>query len=224
MESQNDPLLELDAVIVGAGFSGIYTLLRLRDQLGLNVKIIDAGSDLGGTWHWNTYPGARDCPASIYSFGIEEVWKSWNWSEVYPGQKEIQSYFENVDGVLSVRKDCIFNSRVNSACFDPANAKWTIRTDNGKTAVAQHFVPAVGFATKQHIPSWKGLESFGGTIHHSSLWPKEDVDVRGRRVAIIGTGSTGMQIIQEWAKEATETYVFQRTPNFCLPVDQKKLD
>jgi len=225
MSPQNDHVLELDAVIVGAGFSGIYTLLRLRDQLGLNVKILDAGSDLGGTWHWNTYPGARvDCPAPVYSFGIEEVWKTWKWSEVYPGQKELQSYFEHVDGVLSIRKDCIFNSRVNSASFDPANAKWTIRTDNGKRVVAQHFVPAVGFAAQQHIPSWKGLESFEGIIHHSSLWPKEDVDVRGKRVAIIGTGSTGVQIIQEWAKEAAETYVFQRTPNFCLPMDQKALD
>jgi cation diffusion facilitator CzcD-associated flavoprotein CzcO len=225
MASQNGTVLELDAVIVGAGFSGIYTLLKLRDELGLNVKIIDAGSDLGGTWHWNTYPGARvDCPAPTYGFGIEEVWKSWNWSEVYPGQQEIQSYFGHVDKVLSVRKDCIFNSRVISAHFNPAKAKWTIRTDDGRTAVAQHFVPAVGFATKQYIPAWKGVELFEGIIHHSSLWPKEGVDVRGKRVAIIGTGSTGVQIIQEWAKEAAETHVFQRTPNLCLPMDQMKLD
>ena len=218
-------VLELDAVIVGAGFSGIYTLHRLRNELGLKVKIIDAGSDLGGTWHWNTYPGARvDCPAPTYAFGIPEIWKTWTWSQRYPAQKEFEDYFDHVDKVLSVRKDCIFNSRVTSALFDPATAKWTIQTNDGRTVRAQYFVPAVGFAAKQYIPSWKGIDSFEGTIHHSSLWPREPVDVRGKRVAIIGTGSTGVQIIQEWAKEAAETFVFQRTPNLCLPMDQETFD
>lgn len=218
-------VLELDVVIVGAGFSGIYTLHRLRNELGLNVKIIDAGSDLGGTWHWNTYPGARvDCPVPTYAFGIPEVWKTWNWSQRYPGQKEFENYFDHVDKVLSVRKDCIFNSRVTSASFDPATARWTIQTNDGRKVTAQYFVPAVGFAAKQHIPSWKGLDSFEGTIHHSSLWPREHVDVRGKRVAVIGTGPTGVQITQEWAKEAAETFVFQRTPNLCLPMDQEAFD
>jgi cation diffusion facilitator CzcD-associated flavoprotein CzcO len=214
--------MELDAVIVGAGFSGIYLLHRLRDQLNLNVKIIDAGSDVGGTWHWNKYPGARvDCPAPVYGFNIEEVWKTWNWSEVYPAQHELQAYFQHVDRTLSVSKDCIFNSRVVSAQFDASN--WTIKTDNGQTMLAKYFIPAVGFASQQYVPSWKGIDSFRGTIHHSSHWP-EEVDVRGKRVAIIGTGSTGVQIVQEWAKEASETFVFQRTPNLCLPMHQKSLD
>jgi cation diffusion facilitator CzcD-associated flavoprotein CzcO len=184
----------------GAGFSSIYTLLRLRDQLGLSVRIIDAGSDLGDTWHWNTYLGVRvDCLGAIYSFGIEEVWRSWNSSETYPGQKEIQSYIEHVGWILSIRKDGVQLSHKFSM-FDSANAKWTIQTDNGKTAVAQHIVPAAGFATKQRIPSWKRLETFEGTIYHVSLWAKEDADVRVSRVAVIGTGSTGVRIIQQWAK------------------------
>jgi cation diffusion facilitator CzcD-associated flavoprotein CzcO len=225
MTSQNESVLELDALIVGAGFSGIYTLHRLRDELKLNVKIIDAGSDLGGTWHWNTYPGARvDCPAPVYGFGIEEIWKTWNWSERYPGYAELQAYFQHVDLVLSIKKDCIFNSRVNAASFDPANAKWTIRTQDGKTVLAKYFIPAVGFAAQQYVPPWKGLDSYEGTIHHSSMWPKEGVDVRGKRVAIIGTGATGVQIVQEWAKEAAETFVFQRTPNISLPMDQTTLN
>ncbi|CAG7938922.1 unnamed protein product [Penicillium olsonii] len=225
MAPPNEDILELDAVVVGAGFSGIYTLHRLRNELGLNVKIIDAGSDLGGTWHWNTYPGARvDCSVPTYAFGIEEVYKTWTWTQRYPGQKEFEAYFDHVDKVLSIRKDCIFNTRVVSASFDSESAKWSIETNGGRKVVAQYFVPAVGFAAKQHIPSWKGLDSFKGVIHHSSLWPREPVDVRGKRVAVIGTGSTGVQIIQEWAKEAAETFVFQRTPNFCLPMDQKAFD
>ncbi|CAG8203792.1 unnamed protein product [Penicillium salamii] len=225
MARGHEDVLELDALVVGAGFSGIYTLHRLRNELGLNVKIIDAGSNLGGTWHWNTYPGARvDCPAPTYAFGIEEIWKTWKWSQRYPAQKEFEAYFDHVDKVLSVRKDCIFNSRVVSASFDPETAKWAIETHDGRKIKTQYFVPAVGFAAKQHIPEWKGLESFQGVIHHSSLWPREHVDVRGKRVAVIGTGSTGVQIIQEWAKEAAETTVFQRTPNFCLPMDQETFD
>jgi cation diffusion facilitator CzcD-associated flavoprotein CzcO len=149
------------------------------------------------------------------------VWKTWNWSEVYPAQPELQAYFQHVDRILSVSKDCIFNSRVISAQFN--TSKWTIKTDNGQTMRAKFFIPAVGFASQKYVPSWKGIDSFQGTVHHSSHWPK-DVDVRGKRVAIIGTGSTGVQIVQEWAKQASETFVFQRTPNLCLPMHQKKLD
>ncbi|KAF7184598.1 hypothetical protein CNMCM7691_005782 [Aspergillus felis] len=220
-----DQPLELDAVIAGAGFSGIYILHRLRDELKLNCKILEAGPDVGGTWYWNTYPGARvDCPAPVYAFGIEEVWKNWTWSELYPEQKELGAYFRHVDEVLSVRKDCIFNARITAAHFNPSDGKWTVQTENGIRAVAKYFIPAIGFTTQQYVPDWKGLEGFQGTIHHTSTWPQEPVDVRGKRVAVIGTGSTGLQITQEWAKEATETLVFQRTPNLALPMRQQKLD
>ncbi|KAJ5368743.1 uncharacterized protein N7496_008503 [Penicillium cataractarum] len=221
---QGQPL-ELDAVIAGAGFSGIYILHRLRDELKLNVKILEAGPDIGGTWYWNTYPGARvDCPAPVYAFGIEEVWKNWTWSELYPEQKELGAYFRHVDDVLSVRKDCIFNARITAGHFNPIDGKWTVQTENGITVVAKYFVPAIGFTAQQYVPDWKGLEDFQGTIHHTSTWPQEPVDVRGKRVAVIGTGSTGLQITQEWAKDAAETFVFQRTPNLALPMCQQKLD
>ena len=222
---QNGAPLELDAVIVGAGFSGIYLLHRLRDELKMKVKIIEAGSDLGGVWHWNAYPGARvDCPAPVYAFGMEEIWRDWDWQELYPGQKELQAYFNHVDKVLSIRKDCIFNSHVNGASFNTNNSKWTIATDDERTVMAKYFVPAVGFAAQPYVPQWKGLDSFQGTIHHSSTWPCGGVDVRGKRVAIIGTGASGVQIVQEWGKEAAETFVFQRTPNLALPMRQRKLD
>lgn len=223
-ENSTSPL-KLDAVIVGAGFSGIYILHRLRDELGLNVKILDAGAQVGGTWHQNRYPGARvDCPVPCYGFGIEEVWKTWNWTELYPGQKELQAYFEHVDRVLSIQKDCIFNTRVNAARFDPQSALWTVQTDDGKAIMAKYFIPAVGFAAQQYVPEWKGLDFFQGEIHHSACWPRDGVDVRGKRVAVIGTGASGIQIIQEWAKEAAELLVFQRTPNFALPMRQEKFD
>lgn len=222
---QGTPTIEADAIIVGGGFSGIYVFHRLRDQLGLNVKILEAGSDLGGVWHANVYPGARvDSPSPVYGFGIEEVYKTWTWAQAYPGQKELQAYFNHVDQVLSISKDCIFNTRVNAASFDPETAKWTIRTENGMTAVARYFIPAVGFAAQEHIPDWKGLDKFQGTIYHSSHWPREGVDVKGKRVAVIGTGATAIQIIQEWGKEVGELFVFQRTPNFALPMHQKQFD
>ncbi|OQD72563.1 hypothetical protein PENDEC_c020G02735 [Penicillium decumbens] len=223
--SQGANTLEADVVIVGAGFSGIYLLHRLRDQLGLNTKIFEAGSDLGGVWNSNIYPGARlDSGTPFYGFGIEEVYKSWTWSQAYPAQPELREYFEHVDRVLSIRKDCIFNSRVIAASFDPDQAKWTIKTEDGKTAVAKYLIPAIGFAEQEYIPPWKGLDSFEGAIHHSSKWPQKGVEVKNKRVAVIGTGATGIQIIQEWAKEAAELVVFQRTPNFALPMPQKELD
>lgn len=218
-------VLEIDALIIGAGFSGIYLLHRLRDQLHLNVKIVEAGSDVGGTWHANLYPGARvDIPSPIYSFNIKKAWEGWNWTESYPGQKELQAYFQHVDKALSVGKDCIFNSRVNAAHFDTNTARWTVKTEDGKTIVAKYFLPAVGFASQNHLPTWKGYESYQGIINHTAHWPSNGVDVRGKRVAIIGTGATGVQVTQEWAKEAAETFVFQRTPNYALPMNNKSFD
>lgn len=217
--------LEVDAVIVGAGFSGIYVLHRLRDQLGLNVKILEAGAGLGGVWNNNVYPGARvDSGAPVYGFAMAKVYQTWNWSQPYPDQKELQAYFNHVDQILSIKKDCIFNSRVNAASFNPEKAQWTIQTEDGKTVRAKYFIPAIGFAEQQWVPPWKGLDSFKGTVHHSSQWPREGVDVKGKRVAVIGTGATGIQIIQEWAQEAAELVVFQRTPNFALPMHRDEFN
>jgi cation diffusion facilitator CzcD-associated flavoprotein CzcO len=223
--SENGHLLELDALIVGAGFSGIYILHRLRDQLGLHVKIVEAGSDLGGVWNNNVYPGARvDVAAPLYGFAMAKVYQSWKWSQAYPDQKELKAYFDHVDQVLSIKKDCIFNSRVNAASFSPQEARWTVHTEDGKTLRAKYFIPAIGFAEQHYVPPWKGLDLFQGTIYHSSQWPREGVDVKGKRVAVIGTGATAVQIIQEWATEAAELVVFQRTPNFALPMHRDQFD
>ncbi|KAJ5731470.1 uncharacterized protein N7483_005978 [Penicillium malachiteum] len=214
---------DVDVVIVGAGFSGISTLHYLRDELNLNVKIIDSASDIGGTWYWNAYPGARvDCPVPTYAFDAEEIWKDWDWSEMYPSRAELGAYFAHVDRVWSIRKDCIFNTEVNGATFN--GERWTLKTNNDTTIKAKYFIPAVGFASEQYIPPWKGMETFQGEIHHPWSWPREGVNVKGKRVAVIGTGSTGVQIIQEWTKEAAETFVFQRTPNIAIPMRPKKLD
>lgn len=218
--------LNLDALIVGSGFSGIYLLHKLRDELRLNVKVFEAEADIGGTWNNNRYPGARvDCPIPLYAYSLPKVWQSWTWTELYPGQKEIKAYFHHVDRVLGVRKDCLFESRVNEGTFDPSADRWTVRTADGKVATAKYLIVAVGFASKSYLPDWKGLQSFQGTIYHSAHWPKtEEVNVQGKKVAVIGTGSTGIQIFQEWAKVAEEAFLFQRTPNLCLPMRQQELD
>jgi cation diffusion facilitator CzcD-associated flavoprotein CzcO len=219
------PPKELDALIVGAGFSGCYLLHKLREDLKLNVKIFEAGSSLGGTWHWNCYPGARvDCPVPGYELSNEDVWKNWTWKEKYPSWEELQEYFAHIDQKLSLSKDCFFQSEVVSAQYLPEKQKWVVATKGGSVTFAKYLIPAIGFASKQYIPDWKGLDTFRGKIYHSSAWPKEGVNVKGKKVGVIGTGSTGVQIAQSWAKEAAETYVFQRTPNTCLPMRQEKLD
>jgi cation diffusion facilitator CzcD-associated flavoprotein CzcO len=223
--SPKTPPKELDALIVGAGFSGCYLLHKLREELNLNVKIFEAGSSLGGTWHLNCYPGARvDCPVPGYELSHEDVWKNWTWKEKYPSWEELQEYFAHIDQELSLSKDCFFHSEVVSAQFLPEQQKWVVSTKGGSVTFAKYLIPAIGFAAKQYVPDWKGLDSFRGKIYHSSAWPKEGVDVKGKKVGVIGTGSTGVQIAQSWAKEAAETYVFQRTPNTSLPMRQEKLD
>lgn len=216
--------IETEVLIVGAGFGGIYLLHRLRDELGFNVKCFEAGKDLGGVWYWNSYPGARvDSPIPVYEYSLPEVWKNWSWSCKYPGSKELRQYFDHVDKVLDVRKDVVFESVVVSAEFDEKAKKWTVKTDDGKTVRCTYFILAIGFAAKRHFPDWPGLETFKGVMHHTSFWPGEDIDLSDKKVAVIGTGATGIQLAQECAKSAKELTVFQRTPNLCLPMRQGNL-
>ena len=187
----------------------------------MEVKILEAGSRLAGVRNSNTNPGARvDSPSPYYASDFEEICRTWNWTELYAGQKEIEAFFEQVDELLSIRKGCIFNTRVTAAHFDPTKAHWTVRSDNGQlTDVhAKYFIPAVGGFSKQYLPKWKGIESFHGPIYHSSAWPKGTVDVRGKRVAVLEQGARESRLSGEWAKEADETIVFQRTPTIALPV------
>ncbi|KAJ9248519.1 putative flavo protein [Paecilomyces variotii] len=218
----SSPQPDYDVLIVGAGFAGIFLLHQLRN-LGYRCKIYEAGTDIGGVWHWNTYPGARvDSECAIYQLSIPEVWRDWKWSQLYPDRHEIQSYFRHIDQVLNVKKDVEFRTRVIGAQFDKEHSQqWKVETDDGRITTCRFLLLCAGLASKRYTPDFPGLESFRGEIHHSSFWPKEGVDAHGKRVAVIGTGSSGVQIIQAWGKEAASLTVFQRTPNLALPMAQK---
>ncbi|KAL2856445.1 hypothetical protein BJY01DRAFT_203401 [Aspergillus pseudoustus] len=214
----NDPPLELDVLIIGAGFSGVYTLHILRN-LNLKTKIFEAGPDLGGTWRFNNYPGARvDSEGLEYQFSIPETWKDWTWSTNYPPLSELREYFEHVSDVLDIKKDCIFGAAVIDAVFDQESGRWTVTTQDGRKASAKYLIAATGFGSKRYIPDWPGLDSYRGMIHHSSFWPEEGVDVGNKKVAIIGTGATGVQLTQALGPLAGSLTVFQRTPNLALPM------
>lgn len=213
----------IDVAIIGGGFSGCYLLHQLRKQ-GFNTRIIEAASGLGGVWQWNCYPGARvDTHVPLYEYSIPEVWESWNWSEKFPTAGELVRYFEHVDKVLGLSKDVIYNTKVTQAQFDDDTNLWTISTDKGVEITARWFIPAVGFAAKRLFPDWRGLDTFKGTIYHSSFWPKDGVDVSGKRIAVVGTGSTGVQLTQELGPVAQSLTLFQRTPNLALPLNQVRL-
>ncbi|KAK3628482.1 hypothetical protein LTR56_003861 [Elasticomyces elasticus] len=218
------PHIELDALIVGAGFAGVYLLHRLRQE-GYNVKIAEAGTGLGGIWHWNSYPGARvDSQYPVYAYGIPEVYKTWEWTQQYPGEKELKRYFQHVDKCLDISRDVLYEHKVVSASFDPAVDKWRLVCENGTRITARFFLGCLGFAAKRYFPDWPGLDDFKGYVCHSSFWPSEGVDMKGKRVAVIGTGATGIQIAQEAAKEAGHLTCFVRTPNICIPMQQGPVD
>jgi cation diffusion facilitator CzcD-associated flavoprotein CzcO len=212
--------LELDAVIVGGGFAGVYLLHRLRQE-GFNVKLLEAGTALGGIWHWNSYPGARvDSMYPVYALSIPEVYKTWTWSEKYPGEKELKRYFQHVDKVLDISKDVLYEHRVVAAGFDPQENKWHLECENGTRVTARFFLGCLGFAAKRYFPEWEGLENFKGYMCHSSFWPAEGVDMKGKRVGVVGTGATGIQIAQTVAPEVKELTCFVRTPNLCIRMNQ----
>ncbi|KAG9676690.1 FAD/NAD(P)-binding domain-containing protein, partial [Aureobasidium melanogenum] len=217
-------VVDLDALIVGAGFGGVYQLKRLRD-LGYNVKLVESGTDFGGVWYWNRYPGARvDIPIPHYEFSDPQLWEEWTWKQRFPGSAELRAYFSFVADTWDIRDHCVFNSYVNSAIWDEESSKWIVKIRGGLTYRATFFLPNTGFAAKRYIPDWKGIESFKGTWIHPSFWPAEDLDLKGKRIAVIGTGSTGVQLSQELAPVASEFVLFQRTPNLALPMKQQEFD
>jgi len=181
---------ELDVVVIGGGFSGCRLLYELRRR-GFKVKLIEAGSDLGGIWHWNMYPGARvDSQYPVYALAVPEVYETWTWTQQYPGYEELQRYFAHVGNVLNLKKDCIFNTKVTAAEWDKGTSTWTVHCDSGRTFKTWTLIAAIGFAAKRHFPDWPGMDTFGGTILHSSFW-SPDVGHAGKKVAVIGTGATG---------------------------------
>lgn len=215
--------LDIDVLIVGAGFGGVYLLHEMREA-GYKTVMYEAGTSFGGTWRWNVYPGARvDSEVPIYQLSIPGTWETWNYSTNYPGWDELQAYFDHVDKTLNLSKDCSFETVVVGAEFDTKEGKWHVKTEDGRLAKCKYFIIAAGFASKRLVPDYKGMNDFKGEIHHSSFWPPEDVPVEGKRVAVIGTGASGVQIAQEWAPKAGKMHLFQRTPNLALPMGKKSM-
>lgn len=215
---------EYDVVIVGAGFAGLYQLYQLR-ALGFSVVLLEAGADLGGIWYWNCYPGARvDTHVPMYEYGMEEIWRDWYWSERFPDWQELRAYFDHVDNKLNLRPDIRFNTRVSGAQFDETAHRWHIQTEDDTQYSAQFFVLCTGFGSKPYIPDFPGLSRFAGECHHTAQWPQEGLSFRGKRVGIIGTGASGVQVAQKAAAQAESVTVFQRSPCLALPMQQQKLD
>ncbi|CAF3645598.1 hypothetical protein SNK05_010390 [Fusarium graminearum] len=212
----------LDALIVGGGFGGVYQLKRLRDE-GYNVKLVDMASDYAGVWFWNRYPGARvDSSVPHYEFSDPELWRDWNWTERFPGSAELRDYFAYVAKKWDLRKDTLFNTCISQCDWDENTNRWTIQSRDGKRFSAQYLLLNTGFAAKRHTPDWKGIDQFRGTWIHPSYWPHEEPDLKGKKIAVIGTGSTGVQLAQELSKAASEFVLFQRSPNLALPMKQIK--
>jgi cation diffusion facilitator CzcD-associated flavoprotein CzcO len=214
----------LDVVVVGAGFAGLYALHKLRAQ-GLTVRVLEAAPELGGTWYYNRYPGARCDVESVdycYSFS-DELQQQWKWTEKYATQAEILDYLNWVADTLDLRRDIDFDSRVTSVTFDDKTVQWTVKTSAGKHHSARFCVLATGPLSAALTPDFPGLHSFTGQIHHTAHWPREHVDFTGKRVAVIGTGSSGIQSIPVIAEQAEHLYVFQRTPNYSVPAGNAPL-
>ena len=215
---------EFDVVIVGAGLAGLYQLLKLR-QLGLTAVIIEKADQVGGTWHWNRYPGARcDIPSLEYSYQFDEdLQQEWNWSEKYSAQPEILEYINHVADKYELRDDINFEEEVTSAVFDESCSKWNINTSKGQYS-AKFCIFATGCLSVPNKPDFQGLENFEGQILQTSTWPQEEQDFSGKKVAIIGTGSSAIQSIPLIADQADELYVFQRTPNYSIPSNNGPMD
>ena len=210
---------EYDAIIVGAGFAGLYQLICLRDQLGLNCLVIETGDDVGGTWYWNRYPGARcDTESHAYSYYFsEELLKEWTWSERYPGHAEIRKYINFVADKFDLKKNILFNEKVINAEFNDSSNKWNLATSNENHFQAKFLIAAVGCLSNTNIPKIKGLDSFEGKYYHTGNWPKTGVSFTDKKVGQIGTGSTGIQAVPVIAAEAKHLTVFQRTANYSIP-------
>lgn len=217
--------VEYDAVVVGAGFGGLYMLYRLREA-GYSVRVFEAAPDIGGTWYFNRYPGARcDIESIYYNYTFsEELINEWTWSSKYAEQEEILRYIHFVADKLDLRKDIELNSRVTSARYIENQNKWEIVINNEQNVLATYFIPAVGILSAANIPNIKGIDNFKGDIYHTGNWPHEKVDFKNKRVGIIGTGSSGVQAIPVIAQEAGQLYVFQRTPQYSSPAHNKPLD
>jgi cation diffusion facilitator CzcD-associated flavoprotein CzcO len=222
---QTEPALDYDAIVVGAGMSGLYQLYRLR-ELGLRARVFEAGTNIGGTWYWNRYPGAR-FDSESYSYGYsfsKELLAEWEWSEHFAGQPETLRYLNYVADKFDLRRDIQFRSRVTAAIYEEETRSWRITLEDGTSFCARFLITAIGPLSTPTLPRIERRDSFEGQSFHTARWPKEPVDFAGRRVAVIGTGATGVQTIQTIAKDVGHLTVFQRTPNWCAPLHNGKID
>jgi len=214
----------LDVIVVGAGFGGLYAVYKFR-EMGLKIAAFEAGGDVGGVWYWNRYPGARvDLPSIDYSYSFSpEVEQEWTWSEEFASQPELLAYFNFVADRLDLRRHYQFKTRIVRAVWDEARKLWTVTTDRGETVAATYCVMATGPLSVPRDPEIPGVELYTGELLRAGRWPHHHVSYDGKRVGVIGTGSTGIQIVQEVGRQAGELYVFQRTPSFTMPMRNQKL-
>jgi len=220
---------ELDALVVGAGIAGLYQLYRLREA-GMSVRCVDAADDIGGTWHWNCYPGARvDSPSYTYQYWFsEELLNEWEWSERFVGQPEIKRYLKFVANKFDLNKDIQLNTRIKSARWNADECRWEVIDESGSTWKVKYFISCAGMLSAPKVPPFPGHDDFKGIIAHTARWPR-DLDLTGKRVGVVGTGATGIQVIQTVASQVDELFVFQRTPQYAVkmknyPLDKEKLD
>ena len=219
------PALEYDAIIIGAGMSGMYQLYQLR-ELGMRVRVFEAGTGVGGTWYWNRYPGAR-FDSESYSYGYsfsKELLQEWDWSEHFAGQPETLRYLNLVADKFDLRRDIQFRSRVAAAIYAEDTRNWNVTLQDGSRFRARFLITAIGPLSAPTMPRIEGVDTFRGKSFHTARWPHEPVDFTGQRVAVIGTGATGVQTIQTIARSVGHLTVFQRTPNWCAPLHNGKID
>lgn len=219
------PSTKVDVAIVGAGFSGLYALHRMR-ELGLSVQVLEAGPEIGGTWFWNRYPGARcDVESMQYSYSFsDEIQREWQWTELYATQPEILRYINFVADKLKLRDGVQLNTKVLSASFDEQSNLWTVKTERGQSITARYCIMGTGCLSVPLTPPFEGLSNFKGPVHRTTEWPKEGLDFAGQRVGLLGTGSTGIQITPRLAASADALHVFQRTPNYSIPAQNRSLN
>jgi cation diffusion facilitator CzcD-associated flavoprotein CzcO len=218
---------DYDAIVIGAGFGGLYMLYKLREDLGLRVLVLEEQDGVGGTWYMNRYPGARcDTESVVYSYGFpDERIADWRWSGKYPKQDELLRYFNFVADRLDLKRSIEFGTRVSGASFDESHSTWTVNAADGRSLRTQFLISAVGMlASAPYAPKIPGIDNFAGTVVHTGAWPREGVDLAGKRVAVLGTGSTGVQSIPQVAQQAEHVYVLQRTPQFTIPARHVEYD
>ncbi len=225
VQTDGAPVPEYDAIIIGAGMSGLYQLYRLR-EMGMRVIVLEAGTGVGGTWYWNRYPGARfDSESYSYSYSFsKELLEEWNWSEHFASQPETLRYINHVADKFELRRDIRFRSRVSAAHFQDETRTWDVTLEDGGRFRSRFLITAIGPLSAPTMPRIEGVDTFKGQSFHTARWPHEPVSFEGKRVAVIGTGATGVQTIQEVAKTAKHLTVFQRTPNWCAPLHNSMID